>query len=53
MCSPPALFELGFAGGSAEGRSAGGGIATSAGDTSVPLEDPPCQSFREWLKSSW
>ena len=36
---PPALFEEDFAGGCAERRIAGDGIATSAGDTSVGLED--------------
>ena len=41
LCFPLALFEAGLAGGCAEGGSAGGGIATSAGDMSVELEDPP------------
>ena len=40
LCFLPALFELGFAGGCAEGGTAGGGISTSAGDTSVELDDP-------------
>ena len=39
MCFPPDLFEVGFAGGCAERGSAGGGISTSAGDTSVELEN--------------
>ena len=40
LCFPPALFEVGFAGGCAEGESAGGGISTSAGATSAELDDP-------------
>ena len=41
LCFPPALFEVGFPGGCADGGIAGGGIriVTSAGDTSVELED--------------
>ena len=39
MCFLPALFKVGFAGGCAEGGSAGGGMATSAGDTFVELEE--------------
>ena len=35
----PDLFEEGFAGGCAERGIAGGGTATSTGDTSVQLED--------------
>ena len=38
LCFPPALFEAGFAGGCAGEGSAGGNMATSAGDTSVELE---------------
>ena len=38
-CFSPALPEVGFAEGCPEGGSAGGGIATSAGDVSVELED--------------
>ena len=41
LCFPPAFFEEGFAGGWAEGGIAGGGIATSARDTSVELEFNP------------
>ena len=37
LCFRPALFEE--AGGRADGRSAGGGISTSAGETSVELDD--------------
>ena len=40
LCFPPAFFEIGFSGRCAEGGIAGGGKATSAGDTSVELEDP-------------
>ena len=36
----PALSEVAFAGVFAERRGAGGGISTSAGETSVKLEDP-------------
>ena len=39
LCFPPDLFEVGFAGGCAEGGISGGGMATSAGDTSVELDD--------------
>ena len=39
VCCLPALFELDFAGGCVGGGSAGGGIAMSAGDTSVVLKD--------------
>ena len=42
---PPDLFEIGFAGECAEGEIAGGGMATSAGDTSVELEDPPANPY--------
>ena len=38
LCFPPALFEAGVAGGCAGEGSAGGSMATSAGDTSVELE---------------
>ena len=41
LCFLPALFQVGFAGGCAEGRSAGGGISKSAGETSVELDAPP------------
>ena len=37
---PPNVFEVRFVGGCAEGGIAGSGMATSAGDTSVELEDP-------------
>ena len=40
MCFPPDLFEVGFAGGCAEGGIAEGGTATSAVQTSVELEGP-------------
>ena len=40
LCFPPAFFEIGFPGRCAEGSIAGGGKATSAGGTSVELEDP-------------
>ena len=40
LCFPPDLLDVGFAGGCAEGRIAGGGMASSAGDTSVEHEDP-------------
>ena len=40
LCVPPALIEIGFAGGCAERGIAGGGMATAAEDTSVELEDP-------------
>ena len=36
---PPSSFKVGFAEECAEGGGAGGGIATSAGETSVELED--------------
>ena len=39
LCFPLDLFEVGFAEGCADGGIAGGGMATSAGDTSVELED--------------
>ena len=39
LCFHNALLEVGFAGRCAEGGSAGGGISTSAGKTSVELED--------------
>ena len=42
---PPDLFEIGFAGENAERETAGGGTATSAGDTSVELEDPPVNPY--------
>ena len=35
----PPLFDTGFPEGHAEGRSAGGGFSTSAGETSVELDD--------------
>ena len=51
MCFPPDLFVLGFAGGCAERIIAGGGMATSAGGTSVELEDtlvdPPVNSCND------
>ena len=40
MCFPHDLFEVGFAEGCAEGGIAGGGMATSAGNTSVELAGP-------------
>ena len=39
LCLSPDLFEEGFAGGCAERGIAGGGMATSAGDTPVELVD--------------
>ena len=39
MSFPFDLFQKVFAGGCAEGGIAGGGLATSTGDTSVELED--------------
>ena len=39
LCFPCDLFEVGFAVGCAEGGAAGCGMATSAGDTTVELED--------------
>ena len=39
LCLPPALLEKRFAGGCEEGGIAGGGMATSAGDASVELDD--------------
>ena len=39
LCLPPALFEISFAGRCTTGGSADGGMTTSAGDTSVELED--------------
>ena len=40
LCFLPDLFETGFAGRRVEGSIAAGGVATSAGDTSVELDDP-------------
>ena len=48
LCFRPAVFEVSFAGGCAEGRIAGSGMATSAGDTSFELEH-----LIEWLKPFW
>ena len=42
LCLPPTLLEVSFAGGCAERGIAGGGTATSLGDTSIEHEDSLC-----------
>ena len=54
VCFPPALFGVGFERGCAEERgSAGGGITTSARQTSVRTRRSPCKSFRGRKKPFW
>ena len=49
---PLDLFEAGFAGGCADGGIAGGGMATSAGDTSVELEGRLVNPSRERFEAT-